>query len=191
MNRNPDMNSLFHPGLDIVTTQIKHTKQLSDYYLRNQERFLPWHPRISSDHHSVDTWELRLKEREIDFRDGRAVHFIGLENDKVVGACSLTNILYSPACSCNLGYSVDSHYEGAGAMTRIVKHAIAFCFENLELNRISANYMPANTRSARLLEKLGFEKEGFAKRYLCINGRWEDHILTSLINPGNSVGVER
>jgi len=33
------------------------------------------------------------------------------------------------------------------------------------------------------LEKLGFEKEGFARRYLCINGKWEDHILTSLVNP--------
>jgi ribosomal-protein-alanine N-acetyltransferase len=46
--------------------------------------------------------------------------------------------------------------------------------------------MPANTRSARLLEKLGFEKEGFARRYLYINGRWEDHVLTSLINPNGA-----
>ncbi|MGL5537110.1 MAG: 30S ribosomal protein S5 alanine N-acetyltransferase, partial [Aeromonas veronii] len=34
-----------------------------------------------------------------------------------------------------------------------------------------------------LLERLGFEREGFARAYLMINGRWEDHILTSLINP--------
>ena len=34
-----------------------------------------------------------------------------------------------------------------------------------------------------LLERLGFEREGFAREYLMINGRWEDHILTSLINP--------
>lgn len=191
MNWEPDMNSLCHPGQDIVTTQVKHAKQLSDYYLRNQKRFAPWHPRIDTDHHNVSTWKRRLKERENDFSEGRSVHFIGLEKGLVVGACSLTNILYSPAYYCNLGYSVDSHYEGTGAMTAIVKHAMAFCFENLKLNRICANYMPANERSARLLGKLGFEKEGFAKKYLYINGRWEDHILTSLINPVSPNGIER
>lgn len=169
--------------MEIVTTQVKHAAQLSDYYLRNADRFSLWHPLVKPDHNSVANWERRLRERERDYGEGRAVHFIGLENDTVVGACSLTNIVYRPACSCLMGYSVDAHYEGRGIMTRIVQHAIGYAFDNLHLNRICANYMPANTRSARLLEKLGFEKEGFAKRYLCINGRWEDHVLAALINP--------
>lgn len=175
--------------MDIVTTQIKHAPLLSDYYLRNQARFAPWHPLVNDDHHSIESWQRRLKERELDYREGRAVHFIGLgvrdtnNTVGVVGACSLTNIIYSPACCCHLGYSVDAAVEGSGIMTKIVEHTIAYAFENLQLNRVCANYMPANTRSARLLEKLGFEKEGFARRYLCINGRWEDHVLTSLLNP--------
>lgn len=173
--------------MDIVTTQVKHAKQLSDYYTRNADRFARWHPLVRTGHHSVSAWVQRLEERELDFREGRAAHFIGLENGSVVGACSLTNIIYSPACFCHLGYSVDADYEGKGTMTEIVEHAIAFAFDNLRLNRICANYMPANERSARLLEKLGFEKEGYAKRYLCINGRWEDHVLTSLINPDRSI----
>jgi ribosomal-protein-alanine N-acetyltransferase len=45
-----------------------------------------------------------------------------------------------------------------------------------------ANYMPANERSGKLLSRLGFEREGLAKRYLYINGRWEDHVLTALLN---------
>lgn len=175
--------------MDIVTTRIKHAQLLSDYYLRNQSRFAPWHPLVKDDHHSVESWRRRLREREQDYREGRAVHFIGLDVgagtnvESVVGACSLTNIIYSPACYCHLGYSVDATAEGRGVMTRIVEYTIAYAFENLQLNRVCANYMPANTRSARLLEKLGFEKEGFARRYLCINGRWEDHVLTSLLNP--------
>jgi ribosomal-protein-alanine N-acetyltransferase len=32
------------------------------------------------------------------------------------------------------------------------------------------------------LGRLGFEKEGLARKYLKIDGRWEDHLLTSLIN---------
>jgi len=42
--------------------------------------------------------------------------------------------------------------------------------------------MPHNAASERVLFKLGFEKEGIARKYLKIAGKWEDHILTSKIN---------
>jgi hypothetical protein len=45
-----------------------------------------------------------------------------------------------------------------------------------------------NERSARLLERLRFEREGYAKAYLSIAGRWQDHVLTALINPAPSAG---
>lgn len=48
-----------------------------------------------------------------------------------------------------------------------------------------ANYIPSNIRSENVLQKLGFEKEGYAKKYLKINGLWQDHILTSLVNKEN------
>jgi len=47
--------------------------------------------------------------------------------------------------------------------------------------------MPKNTRSANLLKTLGFEQEGYAKNYLLINGRWEDHVLNALINSRSDV----
>jgi ribosomal-protein-alanine N-acetyltransferase len=46
-----------------------------------------------------------------------------------------------------------------------------------------ANYRPENERSARVLERLGFEREGLAREYLFIDGAWRDHVLTSLLNP--------
>ena len=61
--------------------------------------------------------------------------------------------------------------------------AITYIFEQQRLHRIMANYIPGNERSGKLLAKLGFEIEGRAKQLLLINGQWEDHILTSLINP--------
>ena len=169
--------------MDIVLTKVQHAAALSDYYLRNADRFTPWHPHVRHDHHSVEAWIRRLQEREREYTEGRAAHFVGLDGDRAIAACSLSNIVYQPACFCHMGYSVDRDFEGTGCMTELVKHVIDYAFANLRLNRISANYMPANTRSARLLEKLGFEKEEFARRYLSINGKWEDHILTSLVNP--------
>ena len=68
-------------------------------------------------------------------------------------------------------------------MQEILTAAIDYLFREQGLHRIMACYMPANLRSGALLERLGFEREGYAREYLMINGRWEDHILTSLINP--------
>lgn len=66
-------------------------------------------------------------------------------------------------------------YEGAQA-------AIRYMFRQQRMHRIMANYMPHNQRSGALLKRMGFEKEGYAKDYLLINGKWQDHVLTALIN---------
>ncbi|MDZ7185229.1 hypothetical protein U4005_19255, partial [Escherichia coli] len=52
-----------------------------------------------------------------------------------------------------------------------------------ELVRTFPNYMPHNKRSGDLLARLGFEKEGYAKDYLLIDGQWRDHVLTALTTP--------
>ena len=57
-----------------------------------------------------------------------------------------------------------------------------YAFSALGMHRVMANYMPENERSGRLLERLGFEREGFARKYLNIDGEWRDHVLTSRIN---------
>jgi ribosomal-protein-alanine N-acetyltransferase len=51
------------------------------------------------------------------------------------------------------------------------------------MHRITASYLPHNQRSGKLLKRLGFVVEGYAYDYIMINGKWEDHILTSLVNP--------
>jgi ribosomal-protein-alanine N-acetyltransferase len=64
--------------------------------------------------------------------------------------------------------------------------ATHFMFAEHGLHRIMANHRPENARSARLLNGLGFEREGMARAYLKINGAWTDHVLTSLINPAHA-----
>ncbi len=59
----------------------------------------------------------------------------------------------------------------------------SYMFNQFNMHRVVATYTVTNQRSAALLERLGFEKEGYAKSYLNIAGTWEDHILTALINP--------
>jgi ribosomal-protein-alanine N-acetyltransferase len=53
----------------------------------------------------------------------------------------------------------------------------------MRMHRIMAGFRPENDRSRRLLERLGFVEEGFARAYLFIDDAWRDHVLTALVNP--------
>ena len=58
---------------------------------------------------------------------------------------------------------------------------MTWCFRNIGLHRVEANYQPSNERSGRLLRSLGFTVEGYARDYLYIDGAWRDHVLTAKI----------
>ena len=59
---------------------------------------------------------------------------------------------------------------------------IVFAFDSLNLNRIEADVDPRNERSMRLLERLGFQREGYLRQRYCMNGeRQESHAWTTQI----------
>jgi len=101
----------------------------------------------------------------------------------VVGTCNFTNIVRGPFQACHLGYQVALAQQGKSVMHEALTAAIAFMFTERRMHRIMANYRPENYRSARLLERLGFRREGLAENYLFIDGAWRDHVLTALVNP--------
>lgn len=65
------------------------------------------------------------------------------------------------------------------ALMALTRHA----FDKLGLHRIEAACMPDNHASMNLLRKCGFAEEGYAKKYLRINGQWRDHVLFALTRP--------
>ncbi len=159
---------------------------LADYYRSNAHHFYPWEPVRESGYYSEASIQMRLSAYEKQHQDGSSAHFIAFDDGAVIAHCSLTNIVYGPFRACFMGYGVSKEFEGTGTMSKLCLAAIKYAFDELELNRVMANYMPCNERSGSLLKKLGFSEEGLAKKYLKINGRWEDHVLTSLVNPANS-----
>lgn len=156
---------------------------LARYFAINKHHFLPWEPIRESGYYSEQSLSERLTDYEQQHASGSAAHFVGIDCDQVIAHCFLTNIIYGPLRACFMGYGVSKSHEGSGAMTKVCSEAINHAFAVLELNRVIANYMPCNKRSSGLLKKLGFVEEGLARRYLKINGRWEDHVLTALLNP--------
>ncbi|GAB2523836.1 GNAT family N-acetyltransferase [Microbulbifer agarilyticus] len=173
--------------MEVRLIAIDDAARLSRFYEVNQTHLQAWEPSKSEGYHSESSWEARLQEWCSPVDSANSFHFISIEpgSDEIVAVCSLTNVVRGPFRACYMGYAVDHRYEGRGVMKALCQHVIDYAFTDLSLNRVMANYMPRNGRSAILLKSLGFVKEGEAKRYLKINGIWEDHILTSLLNPAN------
>jgi [ribosomal protein S5]-alanine N-acetyltransferase len=160
-------------------------KALQHFHLHNSEHLMPWEPLRPEGFHSLEAWQQRASARQAEQEAGLAAYFIGLapENGEIIACCSLTNIIRGAFQACYMGYCIAESYQGKGLMYQMCLQVVDHAFETLKLNRVMANYMPSNARSAVLLDRLGFAEEGRAKKYLCINGRFEDHILTAKINP--------
>jgi [ribosomal protein S5]-alanine N-acetyltransferase len=100
------------------------------------------------------------------------------EDDRtVIGRVALGGVLRGAFQNAYLGYWIDAEHQGRGLMTEAVSAATTFAFGPARLHRIQAAVMPRNAASQRVLEKAGYRREGFSERYLCIAGRWEDHVL--------------
>jgi len=72
--------------------------------------------------------------------------------------------------------------QGRGIATEAAAAVIRFAFDELDLHRLETGYFPHNIASGKVLRKLGFNVEGYARDYLFIDGAWRDSILVSLIN---------
>ena len=66
-------------------------------------------------------------------------------------------------------------------MTAAVRTLIPYVFNTLDLHRLEAVCLPNNEASKQLLKGVGFVEEGYARRYLKINGTWRDHLLFAIV----------
>jgi ribosomal-protein-alanine N-acetyltransferase len=169
--------------LELHSIKMVNVQRHLDFHLRNREHFRKWGPRFPFGFFTVEFWE-KAFSHYINRDDTFRFHLI--KDDKIIGEISLNNIVFGIFNSAHLGYKIDAEYEGQGLMTEALVKSIEFFFNNMDLNRLEASFMPANGSSKKVLEKLGFERIGLAKKYLKINGRYEDHIMTQLINPNTN-----
>ncbi len=165
------------------------TPQISDYAewaeLRAMSRdFLtPWEPTWARDELSRVAYRRRVRHYLKDVReDAGYAFFLFRNNDEaLLGGLTLSNIRRGVTQACSLGYWIGVPYAAQGYMTAGVYTIIPFVFETLNLHRLEAACLPINLASIRLLERVGFKREGLARQYLRINGVWQDHLLYALL----------
>jgi ribosomal-protein-alanine N-acetyltransferase len=168
---------------------ILRVPSMSDYAawadLRAESRdFLkPWEPTWPPDDLTRSAFRRRIKRYQRDVRDDTGAPFFIFRagDDRLVGGLTLTAIRRGVSQTCSLGYWMGERHAGKGLMSDAVRTVLAHAFDELRLHRIEAASMPSNTRSIALLEKVGFSREGFARRYLLIDGRWQDHVLFAML----------
>jgi len=150
----------------------------------SRQHLTPWEPQWARDELTRSAFRRRLRQAQREARDdhGYAYLIFGDPGPMLLGGLNISNVRRGVAQAASIGYWMGAPHVGRGYMTDAVDAAAAFAFASLQLNRLEAACLPVNTASKRVLEKVGFTLEGRARRYLKIDGRWQDHDLYGLLH---------
>lgn len=145
----------------------------------SRDHLKPWEPTWAADELTRNAFRRRLRyyEREVREERGHAFFICAADGGQLLGGLTLSNIRRGVAQAATLGYWVGAPFAGRGVMTAAVRTIAPHAFGPLGLHRLEAACLPSNAASIRVLEKVGFVREGLARRYLKIDGRWQDHVL--------------
>lgn len=158
--------------------------KLQSYLLENRDFLEKWSPKVDENFYDISNLKKIINDDNKSnlSKSSLKLHIFLKENNKLIGSISLSNIVYGAFLSCFLGYKLHTNYTKQGYMSEALEKIVDIAFDELKLHRIEANIMPMNLASQKLVQKFSFENEGLSKKYLKINGVWEDHYHYVLIN---------
>ncbi len=141
-------------------------------------QWLPWVPFNTSPDTSQRYAEFCAQEWDA----GKSLRFAIRSNEtgKFLGVVSLDNCVHLHR-NCDLGYWLRHTAAGQGLMTEAARLCISFAFQTLGLRRIRCAAARDNAASLRVIAKLGFQFEGYARQAELVGDRWVDHAVFSLL----------
>ena len=149
---------------------------------KNREFLEPFEPTWPQNCLTSEFFNKRLKRMTSDWQSDRAYSFFIFlnESDVFIGGVNINNVARGASQSATLGYWLSKDQQRSGYMSEALRQIIIYAFEELKLHRLNAGCLLDNQPSISLLKKLGFEEEGMAKKFVQINGKWQDHKLFGL-----------
>ncbi|RNF85937.1 GNAT family N-acetyltransferase [Montanilutibacter psychrotolerans] len=102
------------------------------------------------------------------------------DSDRLVGGVTLHSIDAAQG-RAEIGYALRRPYWGRGMAGEAMRLAIAHAFDVLELRRIEADIDPRNGPSCRLIERLGFHREGLLRERWQVAGDLQDSAIYGLL----------
>jgi RimJ/RimL family protein N-acetyltransferase len=80
-----------------------------------------------------------------------------------------------------IGYSILPSERKKGYCTEAVKLIVDYLFLSKNITRIQAHTDVRNVASQKVLEKVGFKKEGLVRKHIFMQGEWRDEFLYSIL----------
>ncbi|MCA0401689.1 MAG: GNAT family N-acetyltransferase [Proteobacteria bacterium] len=193
LGASPSPNLICHaPGLLLRPPEAHDYRAWADLRERSRGFLQPWEPVWPENDLSLTAFSQRLRRIERERRADQTLAFHIFDGGKtLLGGITFSNIRRRAAMSATLGYWMGAQYAGKGVMSRAVPALCRHAFLHFGFERIEAACLPENAASIRVLEKAGFVREGYARRYLSIAGQRRDHLLFALLpedlSPSNAL----
>ena len=151
--------------------------------LASKSFLVPWEPAWNASSCSRRSFIRYFKNSNYLANMDRAYSFLifNIEDKSLLGGVNVGNVRRGVSQSASLGYWIGKQHSKKGYMKEALDVLIPSLFLDLQLNRIEAATLENNLASKNLLNKIGFRKEGKLRKYLKINGEWQDHDLYSLL----------
>jgi len=150
---------------------------------RSRGFLAPWEPTWPPDALSRSSYRVRLSRYAEDWRTDQGYNFFIFRNEDeaLTGGVGLSNVRRGVAETASLGYWIGEPFARRRYMTAALPLVIDFAFTRLRLHRVEAACLPSNVPSRALLLRTGFQQEGYARGYLLIDGKWQDHLLFAIL----------
>jgi ribosomal-protein-alanine N-acetyltransferase len=148
--------------------------------------FAPWTPAPEPGITAEDLFVRHLEKTTRGLANDTDYRFVAvLGNGKIAGFFNLSNIIRGAFQNAYAGWGVSADATGHGYATEAVAGLLDLAFapppRGVGLHRVQANVIPTNAASLRVADKNGFRREGLAKAYLKIAGKWQDHLMLAKV----------
>lgn len=101
-------------------------------------------------------------------------------NNTLVGMIGLHYIDWRNKTT-EIGYWISEAYQGKGIITTTVSKLKDYCFDELQLNRVTIRAAAENKKSCAIPKRLGFFEEGVAREAQLLHGTYHDLVTYSLL----------
>lgn len=170
-----DVNPQIHLSLFRATDKAALVEHLQERAIYERTLRIPY-PYTEE---SADTW-LALAEK-FNSERGLPVQFaIRDAQEFLIGGCGFEWNALMPH-RAELGYWLAQPHWGRGIMTDVVGKLVEYAWRELDLTKLTANVFAGNVASVRVLEKCGFEQEGYLKKHYLKDGRCIDALPFGLL----------
>ncbi len=162
--------------------QRRDSRRWQDLRRANHEWLKPWEATLPQADPAVPgTFAGMVRSFRREATAGRSAAFALDVEGTLMGQVTLGGLTWGSLRSGYIGYWISQEVAGRGIMPRAVALVVDYALGTLMMHRIEINIRPENQASLRVVEKLGFRKEGFRPGYLHIDGDWRDHVTYCML----------